>query len=93
MNWYKTSQSISFLKMLNNLKPLVTNAAQEIYDEWEQDNQGIDMEYGCGGICYEISIFMGLEILHVGVGIYEGRSLRRQRTPRILFMLPLDGTA
>lgn len=30
-------------------------AVQEIYDEWNQDEQGIDMEYGGGGICDRIS--------------------------------------
>lgn len=57
MNWYKTiiSQKLSLLHELIRLKPQIIKKVQEIYDLWEQDDEGIDVEYGCGGICDKIS--------------------------------------
>ena len=33
------------------LRPQMAAAAQEIYDEWEQGDEGVDAEFGEGGIC------------------------------------------
>ncbi len=33
----------------------MTQAAQEVYNEWSQDDEGIDEELGTGGICDAIS--------------------------------------
>jgi len=40
---------------LINLKPLMAAAAQEVYDAWEQDEEGYDHEFGFGGVCDAIS--------------------------------------
>lgn len=40
---------------LKALRPQFALAAQKIYDEWEQDEEGNDEELGSGGICDLIS--------------------------------------
>ena len=55
MSWYKESQKESLLELLNSLKPKMAEAAQEVYDSWDQNEDGEDMTYGCGGICDDIS--------------------------------------
>lgn len=37
------------------LKPEMIAAAQKVYDEWEQDEEGLDIELGGGGICDQIT--------------------------------------
>ena len=36
----------------------LVEAAQKVYDEWEQDDNGIDPELGEGGICQDIASAM-----------------------------------
>ena len=40
---------------LEGLRGLMSQAAQEVYDEWEQDEEGMDASLGAGGICDQIS--------------------------------------
>jgi len=40
---------------IKSVLPLIAKAAQEEYDAWEQDDEGISDIYGGGGICDEIS--------------------------------------
>jgi hypothetical protein len=40
---------------LDRLKPEMASAAQAEYDAWEQDEDGIDVELGGGGICHLIA--------------------------------------
>ena len=40
---------------LESLAPELAKAAQEVYDEWSQDAEGIDVELGAGGICQDIA--------------------------------------
>lgn len=44
--------------VLDALKPRFAAAAQAVYDEWEQDEEGYSEEYGGGGICDAISAEM-----------------------------------
>lgn len=44
---------------LNKLKPKFARAAQNIYDTWDQNEEGFDPEYGTGGICDQIAEQMG----------------------------------
>lgn len=44
---------------LKILKPKFVEAAQEVYDDWIQDEQGHDQVYGTGGICDQIAEKMG----------------------------------
>jgi len=40
---------------LYDLIPLFVAAAQKEYDEWEQDDEGIDSMLGSGGLCQNIA--------------------------------------
>jgi hypothetical protein len=42
-------------KALLRLRPQIAQAAQKIYDEWDQGSEGTDLELGEGGICDEIA--------------------------------------
>jgi hypothetical protein len=46
---------IPSVKILNQITPSILNAAQAIYNNWEQDENGFDEEYGGGGICHDIA--------------------------------------
>ena len=39
------------LRELKEARQEIIEKAQEVYDEWEQDDEGVDEVYGCGGIC------------------------------------------
>jgi hypothetical protein len=43
------------VKMLDPLLPEIAEAAQKIYDLWDQDEDGYDEEHGSGGICHIIA--------------------------------------
>ncbi len=40
---------------VEGIAPLIAAKAQEIYNEWEQDDSGYDEEFGTGGICDAIA--------------------------------------
>jgi hypothetical protein len=40
---------------LMKLRQAMATAAQKIYDEWQQDPEGVDEEFGSGGICDRIA--------------------------------------
>ena len=40
---------------LEALVPLFTATAQQEYDAWEQDEEGVDAELGAGGLCQDIA--------------------------------------
>lgn len=57
-NWYKKykeSKESPLFKELNSLKRNIVESSQLIYNEWDQDNDGFDFQYGCGGICDHIA--------------------------------------
>jgi len=54
MNWYKLAK-ISLSETLELLRPQLAQAAQRVYDQWEQDSEGYDEELGGGGICQDIA--------------------------------------
>jgi hypothetical protein len=43
------------IQALESLRPAFCAAAQEVYDKWHQDDEGLSDEYGCGGICHDIA--------------------------------------
>lgn len=43
------------LSSLLALRPQLAAAAQAVYDHWEQDESGEDVELGFGGICQDIA--------------------------------------
>ena len=46
---------MTLLNDLERLLPEMVVAAQEIIDEWTQDEEGIDEVLGTGGVCDEIA--------------------------------------
>lgn len=59
MNWQSLIAGASLKQELLLLRPQMAQAAQEVYDGWEQDDQGVDEELGSGGICDAISQAIG----------------------------------
>lgn len=49
------SAPVDLGRALESLRPQIAAAAQAVYDEWEQDADGLDPELGSGGICDRIS--------------------------------------
>lgn len=49
------AQETSLKDKLEMLRPQMVEAAQAIYNQWEQDEEGVDIEYGGGGICDQIN--------------------------------------
>ena len=44
-----------FQKELLGLRAKIATAAQEVYDHWEQNEEGEDPEFGGGGICDKVA--------------------------------------
>lgn len=59
------------LKDILALKPLLVKAAQEAYDEWEQDEEGIDPMLGEGGICQDVAENMAHVLSQHGIDCSE----------------------
>jgi hypothetical protein len=45
----------SISEINDDVKRKMAAAAQVVYDEWKQDEEGEDLQYGCGGICDNIA--------------------------------------
>lgn len=56
---------------LNSLFPLLVAAAQKEYDEWEQDEDGIDVVLGSGGVCQDIASAMASVMSSNGIDCSE----------------------
>lgn len=54
MGWMQRVMTASE-RQLRQLSPQMATAAQAVYDNWEQDAEGMDWELGGGGICDRIS--------------------------------------
>ena len=65
---------ISFHPLLLKLRPLMVQEAQKIYDDWEQDEEGMDDAIGSGGICDQIAeAIMGIISMNIsGVEVTLG---------------------
>jgi hypothetical protein len=55
---------LSLLQKLNKLRSKLASAAQEILNEWVQDEEGLDEVFGGGGPCDRISEMMANVIGH-----------------------------
>ena len=42
-------------QLLHQLKPQLVRAAQTVYNQWNQNEDGFDDHYGAGGICHDIA--------------------------------------
>lgn len=56
----------SSIKKIEQLRPQLAKAAQEVYDTWEQNDDGFDEELGYGGICQDIADAMANVLAHEG---------------------------
>ena len=43
------------IQRLMAIRPSIAHAAQKVYDQWEQDEDGMDEEFGGGGICDSVA--------------------------------------
>lgn len=60
--------AIPSIKLVTPLVRLqMAQAAQAVYDRWEQDPDGMDDEFGSGGICQDIADAMQDVLSHLGV--------------------------
>ena len=70
MNWYKQAQVSDFFYELSLLRPKMAQAAQEIYDDWDEEDF---ITGGGAGICDEIAETIGGTIvLNIEAEIREG---------------------
>lgn len=53
-NWYQQRFGPLGLALMA-LRPQIANAAQEVYNSWMQDTEGMDEEIGGGGICDQVA--------------------------------------
>ncbi len=93
MNWYKKAQS-DFYTILMELKLQMATVAQQVYNEWEQDENGIDPMFGSGGICQDIAQAIG-EVIHANTS-YETATLESQCGEQHVWILtykedPIEG--
>jgi hypothetical protein len=68
---------MDLLKKLQSLKPQMAAAAQQVIDSWEQDEEGIDEEFGSGGACDKVSeaivdVMSGIEGVEFTDGGHDG---------------------
>jgi len=69
----RTRAEANLQTKLIQLKPQMANAAQKVYDEWEQDEEGIDEVFGAGGPCDQIAdAIAGVIVDNIDVNITEG---------------------
>jgi hypothetical protein len=55
-DWLNENQEpLKSFQDIEALMPQIIEAAQQAYDEWEQDEDGQDPELGAGGICQDIA--------------------------------------
>lgn len=48
-------QPLPSVTIIRTIMPQLLQAAQHVYDQWEQDDDGYDEEYGGGGVCHDIA--------------------------------------
>tara|TARA_B100001778_G_scaffold334952_1_gene349453 strand:- start:500 stop:2074 length:1575 start_codon:yes stop_codon:yes gene_type:complete len=51
----QSEPQVDLYARLQQLLPQLASAAQNEYNQWDQDEDGMDMELGAGGICQEIA--------------------------------------
>ena len=64
---------MELLKKLEALRSELAQAAQSVVDEWVQDDEGYDEEFGSGGACDQVSDAMSAVVGKIdGVETQEG---------------------
>jgi hypothetical protein len=73
MDWFtKHAAGVDPATLLASLRGEMAAAAQEVYDSWEQDEDGVDPMLGGGGICDEIAREIGNILAGHGFDLYDG---------------------
>lgn len=62
----------TLLKRIRALLPKIAAAAQEVYESWQQDDEGLDEERGAGGICDVIAEEIGSVLASAGINTVDG---------------------
>ena len=62
-------QTVSLTTRVIALRGQLAQAAQKEYDAWQQDEEGVDEELGCGGACDRIAEEMGDVLSANGINI------------------------
>lgn len=55
INIFESAENPTMFSNLMNIRQQLAYASQSVYDNWEQDSQGVDEMYGAGGICDDIA--------------------------------------
>jgi hypothetical protein len=53
-------------------RPELARIAQAVYDDWQQDEEGIDEVYGGGGICDAIAEEIAVHLSQLGIDTIDG---------------------
>lgn len=53
--WLEENEPLKTLAELESLIPDIIKVSQRVYDSWAQNDDGMDDELGCGGICQDIA--------------------------------------
>jgi hypothetical protein len=69
MNWWKAAGvgEMNLCRRLEALRPLFAGAAQEVYDSWDQDDDGYAEGLGYGGICHLVADAIGEVLSERGI--------------------------
>lgn len=67
----QTPENLTSLVTLRSLLPQLAGAAQKVYDNWEQSEDGLDDEYGGGGICHDIADAMVEVLSHHNIDAFS----------------------
>lgn len=59
-------------RVIESARPEMAKAAQDELDNWEQDEEGLDPNYGCGGSCDQVSQAIGDVLANKGFAITDG---------------------
>lgn len=66
------AENANLAQRLQALRPILAAAAQKAYDEWQQDESGLDELLGGGGICDIIAEYMAQILNNNGIEYTEG---------------------
>jgi len=69
---HQGAQQSSLHDRIRQLTPAMAKAAQAVYDAWNQDEDGMDEEFGGGGACDEIASEIASILAHAGIDTTEG---------------------
>lgn len=64
-------ESTILIQKITRLFPQLVKVAQKVYNEWEQDEEGIDVDYGGGGICDDIASEMCAVLSNNGIDCFS----------------------